>query len=91
MSRLEIRVDGKDVEAGKMLSIAVSMLKILKSIERQIAKEQGVKSHVQWRIDMQSGHEYGLIAIRAESDANDTITQRLTKEVMVRLKGKEKP
>lgn len=49
MSRLEIRVDGKDVGATAMLGVATSMVRILKSIERQQAKEKGVKSNKRHR------------------------------------------
>lgn len=87
-NRVEIKVDGKDVEATKMLSCATSMLRIIKSVERQIATEQGVQSTIRWRVDMLSSVDYGLIAIRAETPSDDdTVTQLLTAEVIHRLKG----
>ena len=66
MSRLEIKVDGGDVAADKMLRAATLTLKILKDIEKQICKEQGVKPSVRWRVDIMSGFDYGLVALRAE-------------------------
>lgn len=66
MSRLEIKVDGDDVGADKMLRVASLTIKMLKAIERDICKEKGTKPSVRWRVDMQSGFEYGLIAIRGE-------------------------
>ena len=80
MSRLEIKVDGDDVGAQKMLKAALLTLGILKSIERQICKEQGSKPSIRWRVDIQSGFSYGLIALRAEPPADGT-TPRYTETV----------
>ena len=66
MSRLEIKVDGADVEAAKMLKVAGLTLKLLVSIEKEICKAKGEKPGVRWFVDMQSGFSYGLIAIRGE-------------------------
>ena len=67
MSRLEIKVDGKDVDATAMLRVAMAHVKLLKSTERELAKKAGRKVSVLWRIDMQSGNDWGLIAIRGET------------------------
>lgn len=66
MSRLEIKVDGDHVGADKMLRLASLTIKMLKAIERDICKEKGIKPSVQWRVDILSGFEYGLVAIRGK-------------------------
>ena len=91
MARLEIKVDGKDVGATKMLSAATSMLRILQSIEKSQAKEKGIKPSIRWRVDMQSGNDYGLIAIRAEPASRDKADEASVTEFLAeayrRLKG----
>lgn len=70
MSRLEIKAEGDDVAADKMLTLATLMLRLLKRIERQQRKDKGEKSRktlIRWRVDIQSGFAYGLIALRAEA------------------------
>ena len=77
MSRLEITVDGDDLKAEAMLKVAASTLKTLKAIERQIAKEQGIKAKVLWRIDIFSGFHQGQIAFRGETPRGDTKAKQL--------------
>ncbi len=63
-TRLEIKVDGPDVSATKMLLVASNTLKLLKAVEKNIRKEKG-GAPITWRVDMMSGGSYGLIAIWA--------------------------
>ena len=88
-SRLEIKADGDDVEAGKMLDLATLMLKLLRSVERETAKAGGKrltrKNRIRWRVDIQSGFSYGLIAIRAEAaegQRDDAIHQETSQAMM---------
>jgi hypothetical protein len=91
MSRLEIKVDGDDVAADKMLRVATRTLKTLKDIEKQICQEQGIKPSIRWRVDMMSGFSYGLIALSADyprdASAEDKRFQNLAwAEAMEKLK-----
>ena len=94
MSRLEIKVDGDDVAADRMLKIASTALSILKGIEKAMCKEKGVKPGIRWFIDMQSGFSYGLIALRAEPPkdiaAKDPRYTEVWSTIVARMKG-EKP
>ncbi len=67
MARLEVKVDGDDVTAEKMLSAATLTLKLLRDIEKS---RPGPKKKIRWRVDIMSGYSYGLIAIRAEPPAD---------------------
>jgi len=88
MSRLEIKVDGQDVAADKMLRMATLTLKLLRSIEIEHAKAAGRsprKHRVRWRVDIQSGFNFGLIAIRGElpeGQKSDALTQETSQAIM---------
>ena len=86
MARLEIQVDGKDVSAEKMLQLALSIIRILRRIEKEIAKSKPKAPRIRWLVDMQSGRTYGLIAIRSvENDASQELTELVWAEVQKRL------
>ena len=76
--RIEIKVDGDDVGATQMLRMASLTLKILQSIEKEICKKDGTKPIIRWRVDMQSGFNFGLIALRGEQSTSATDDSRLT-------------
>ena len=61
-TRIEVKVDGDDVDAHKMLNTALSLLRLLKALEKE---KYGKGSRILWRVDMMSGLSYGLIALRA--------------------------
>ena len=89
MSRLEIKADGGDVSADKMLKMASSALKLLRSIEIDQAKAAGRnprKDRIRWRVDMMSGLDYGLIVIRGDppKGARDTTIHQKTSLAIMR-------
>ena len=61
--RKEIRVDGRDVEASKMLALATSTLRLLKNVEKELAKQTPGQKPLRWGVGMMSGREYGLIEL----------------------------
>ena len=69
-TRLEIRVDGEDVAGDKMLRIAQSTLKMLRSVEFQMS---GKKRTINWRVDMMSGAQFGLISIWASGNGSERV------------------
>lgn len=73
-TRLEIRVDGDDVGAAKMLQAATSILRMLQGVERA---KLGKASKTQWRVGMMSGHRFGLIEIWATGDGTERIEASL--------------
>ena len=101
MSRLEVKMDGDDVAADKMLTMATLLLKLIRSIEREYAKKDGKKlnkkNRIRWRVDMQSGFSYGLIVLRGETPEGQRDTplhQETTQEIMkeaLRLQAQERP
>ena len=60
--RLEIKVDGEDMEAEEMLKIAMRVLKQLKAVEHKLFAGS---AKAMWHVDMMSGADCGLIAIWA--------------------------
>lgn len=80
-TRLEIKVDGQDVAAQKMLAVASSTVKLLRSIERVIHTERAQQGMarlpaVRWRVGMMSGNSFGLIEIWADGD-KDLLTAEI--------------
>lgn len=73
---IQIRADGEDIAAEKMLLLATQTIKLLKAIERDRSKKRAV---IPWRVNMMSGHTYGMIQIFAtgkmdgEADAEKVV------------------
>ena len=84
---LEIKADGKDIEATKMLKLATTMIKLLNEVEKGIIKERGGKQPAtKWKVNILSGSDYGLIQIFNTGERS--IEEDLTaKKAMAALHG----
>jgi hypothetical protein len=85
---LEIKADGKDIEALSMLKLASATIKLLRAIEKDMS---GKRPSIQWRINILSGGDYGMIQIFATGSAENILEGEITaRKAMAALHEVEK-